>query len=74
MDTTMQDTLLFFDHHKAAYPLYEQLQERLLARFPESRVKVQKSQISLLQTMQTMQNQPETLKNAVTPVLYFAKH
>lgn len=46
MDTTMQDTLLFFDQHKAAYPLYEQLQERLLARFPESRVKVQKSQIS----------------------------
>ncbi len=71
MDTTMQDTLLFFDQHKAAYPLYVQLQERLLAGFPESRVKVQKSQISLLQTMQ---NQPETLKPAVTPVLYFAKH
>ena len=46
MDTTMQDTLLFFDQHKAVYPLYEQLQERLLAGFPESRVKVQKSQIS----------------------------
>lgn len=73
MDTTMQDTLLFFDQHKAVYPLYEQLQERLLARFPESRVKVQKSQISLLQTMQTMQNQPETLKNAATPSLHFAK-
>ena len=71
MDTTMQDTLLFFDQHKAAYPLYVQLQERLLAGFPESRVKVQKSQISLLQTMH---NQPETLKPAVTPVLYFAKH
>lgn len=46
MDTTMRDTLLFFDQHKAAYPLYEQLRERLLAGFPESRVKVQKSQIS----------------------------
>ena len=46
MDTTMRDTLLFFDQHKAAYPLYVQLQERLLAGFPESRVKVQKSQIS----------------------------
>ena len=45
-DTTMQDMLLFFDQHKAVYPLYEQLQERLLARFPEGRVKVQKSQIS----------------------------
>ncbi len=30
MDTTMQDTLLFFDQHKAAYPLYEQLQEGCL--------------------------------------------
>ena len=46
MDTTMQDTLLFFDQHKAVYPLYKQLQERLLAGFPESRVKVQKSKIS----------------------------
>lgn len=46
MDTTMQDTLLFFDRHQAVYPLYACFQEQLLAHFPESRIKVQKSQIS----------------------------
>ena len=46
MDTTLQDTLFFFDRHQAVYPLYECFQEKLLARFPESRIKVQKSQIS----------------------------
>ena len=46
MDTTIQDILFFFDRHQAAYPLYECFQEKLLARFPESRIKVQKSQIS----------------------------
>ena len=46
MDTTMQDTLFFFGEHQAVYPLYERFQEQLLERFPESRFKVQKSQIS----------------------------
>ena len=46
MDTTLQDTLVFFDRHQAVYPLYACFQEKLLARFPESRIKVQKSQIS----------------------------
>lgn len=46
MDTTMQDTLFFFDRHQAVYPLYVCFQEKLLARFPESRIKVQKNQIS----------------------------
>ena len=46
MDTLTQDTLFFFDRHQAVYPLYESFQEKLLARFPESRIKVQKSQIS----------------------------
>ena len=46
MDTTMQDILFFFDRHQAVYPLYECFREKLFARFPESRVKVQKSQIS----------------------------
>lgn len=36
----------FFDRHQAVYPLYACFQEKLLARFPESRIKVQKSQIS----------------------------
>ena len=46
MDTTIQDTLFFFDRHQSVYPLYECFQEMLLAGFPESRIKVQKSQIS----------------------------
>ena len=46
MDTATQDTLLFFDRHQAVYPLYECFQKKLLAILPESRIKVQKSQIS----------------------------
>ena len=46
MDATMQDTLFFFGRHQGVYPLYECFQEKLLSRFPESRIKVQKSQIS----------------------------
>ena len=46
MDTTTQDTLLFFDRHQAIYPLYECFYKELLSRFPESRTKVQKTQIS----------------------------
>ena len=46
MDAMMHDTLFFFDQHQAVYPLYACFQEKLLARFPESRIKVQKSQIS----------------------------
>ena len=46
MDTTMQDALFFFDRHQAVYPLYACFQEKLLARFPESRIKAQKNQIS----------------------------
>ena len=46
MDTAAQDTLFFFDRHQAVYPLYECFQKKLLARLPESRIKVQKSQIS----------------------------
>lgn len=46
MDAMMQDSLLFFDRHQAVYLLYASFQEKLLARFPESRIKVQKSQIS----------------------------
>ena len=46
MDTTMQDTLFFFGRHQGVYPLYECFKENLLSRFPASRIKVQKSQIS----------------------------
>ena len=46
MDTTMQDILFFFGRHQGVYPLYECFKENLLSRFPASRIKVQKSQIS----------------------------
>ena len=45
-DCTAQDPLLFFDRHSGLYPLYERLEALLLARFPETRVRVQKTQIS----------------------------
>ena len=52
MDTLTQDTLFFFDRHQSVYPLYECFREKLLARFPESRIKVQKSQISYYYSLQ----------------------
>lgn len=46
MDDATGDAAAFFDQHKAVYPLYEVFYEKLLAEFPDIRVKVQKSQIS----------------------------
>ena len=46
MDTISQDMLLFFEQHPAVYPLYEIFQEKLLSQYPETKIKVQKSQIS----------------------------
>ena len=46
MDDATRDAAAFFDQHKAVYPLYEVFYEKLLAEFPDTRVKVQKSQIS----------------------------
>ena len=46
MDGATRDAAAFFDRHKAVYPLYEVFYEKLLAEFPDTRVKVQKSQIS----------------------------
>lgn len=46
MDGAAKDAGLFFERHKDVYPLYELFEGELLARFPDTRVKVQKSQIS----------------------------
>ncbi len=46
MDHSAQDALLFFEQHPAVYPLYKAFQEKLLLRYPETRIKVQRSQIS----------------------------
>lgn len=40
------DTLLFFSGHEAALPIYEAFETALLSRFPDTRIKVQKTQIS----------------------------
>ena len=46
MDRTKEDTLMFFDGHRAVYPLYEALEGELLRRYPQTEIRVQKSQIS----------------------------
>ena len=46
MDHKKQDTLMFFDKHPAAYPLYECFETNLLERFPQTITRVQKTQIS----------------------------
>ncbi|MBO5556919.1 MAG: hypothetical protein J5927_07010 [Oscillospiraceae bacterium] len=40
------DSLLFFDGHRAALPLFAALEDRLFARFPEAEKRVQKTQIT----------------------------
>lgn len=34
MDTTIQDTVFFFDRHQDVYPLYACFQKKLRQRFP----------------------------------------
>ena len=41
-----QDLLFFFDRQPAALPLYTAWEARLLAQFPETAVRVQKTQIT----------------------------
>ncbi len=40
------DTLLFFDAHRTALPLFAALEERIFERFPEAKKRVQKTQIT----------------------------
>ena len=46
MYRTDPDTLLFFDTHREALPLFEALEASLFARFPKAQKRVQKTQIS----------------------------
>ena len=46
MDNVPQDAVLFFNQHPESYPLYEAFYGKLMSRFPEAKIKVQKSQIS----------------------------
>ena len=40
------DTLLFFDAHRGALPIFTALEAKLYERFPETRKRVQKTQIT----------------------------
>ena len=40
------DTLLFFDAHRAALPLFAALEDLIFTRFPEAKKRVQKTQIT----------------------------
>ena len=40
------DTLLFFDAHRAALPLFAALEDLIFTRFPETEKRVQKTQIT----------------------------
>ena len=46
MDFTRQDTLMFFDNHPTAVPLYEAFEAKLLEIFPLTTIRVQKTQIT----------------------------
>ena len=46
MDDIATDEKLFFDRHANVYPLYVLFRQRLLAAYPDTLVKVQKTQIS----------------------------
>ena len=46
MDTLKQDELFFLEQHREAYSLHEALEEELIRRFPETRIRVQKTQIT----------------------------
>lgn len=46
MDFMNQDIILFFDQHKTLLPLYEAFAGKIAARFPDTKAKVQKTQIT----------------------------
>lgn len=46
MDYEKQDAFIFFDRYTEAFPLYEAFEAKLLTMFPDTKVRVQKTQIS----------------------------
>ncbi len=42
-----QDTLAFFDKRRELYPLYESFESKIIKEYPVSKIKVQKTQITL---------------------------
>lgn len=41
-----QDVLLFFDQHQTVLPLYEEFAGKMVTQSPDSKIKVQKTQIT----------------------------
>ena len=41
-----QDTMMFFDGHREVFSIYEAFENRLLHRYPQTKMKVQKTQIT----------------------------
>lgn len=46
MDFMDQDVLYFFDQHQTVLPLYEAFAEKMAARFPDTKMRVQKTQLT----------------------------
>ena len=46
MDLIHQDILLFFNQHQTVLPLYEAFSGKMATQFPDSKIKVQKTQIT----------------------------
>ena len=44
MDFLTQDARMFFDRHPAAFPIYEAFVMKLLEKFPNTTMRVQKTQ------------------------------
>lgn len=45
-ERTDQDVLMFFDKHQSALPIYEAFREKLYLKYPETQMRVQKTQIT----------------------------
>lgn len=46
MDFMNQDILLFFNQHQTLLPLYEMLAGKVVIQFPDTKIKVQKTQVT----------------------------
>lgn len=46
MDVINQEILLFFNQHQTVLPLYEVFAGKMIIQFPDSKIKVQKTQIT----------------------------
>ena len=46
VDFLTQDVFIFFDRHPAAFPIYKAFEMKLLEKFPNTKIRVQKTQIT----------------------------